>query len=180
MDGRDDAGRDDTAFAAWVEGHGARLLRFAYLLTGDRHQAEELVQAVLARALPRWSRVLDAGDPLAYVRRALVNQRTDTWRRRGRREHLAADVPDLPDPADAAGVSDLRHDLLVALRRLPRRQRAVVVLRYLEDLPDDEIARQLGCSAVTVRTQAARGLAKLRPLLAGVPGTTQTEECAST
>ncbi|HEX8001409.1 MAG TPA: SigE family RNA polymerase sigma factor [Mycobacteriales bacterium] len=158
--------RDDVAFAAWVEAHGAGLLRVAYLLTGDAHQAEELVQAVLARALPLWATVATKGDPLAYVRRALVNERTDTWRARGRREALAADLPERPH-ADHAPALDLRRDLLVALQTLPHRQRAVVVLRYLEDLPDDAIARLLRCSEGTVRSQASRALVKLRPLVAG-------------
>ncbi|HEV2891281.1 MAG TPA: SigE family RNA polymerase sigma factor [Frankiaceae bacterium] len=158
--------RDDAAFAAWVEAHGAGLLRVAYLLTGDGHQAEELVQSVLARALPVWATVAARGEPLSYVRRALVNERTDVWRARGRREALAADVPERSHP-DHAPALDLRRDLLVALQRLPRRQRAVVVLRYLEDLPDDAIAGLLRCSEGTVRSQASRALVKLRPLLAG-------------
>lgn len=162
--------RDDTEFAEWVEGHGPGLLRFAYLLTGDAHQAEDLVQAVLAKALPDWARVAEGGEPLAYVRRAIVNQRTDSWRRWGRRES-AGEVPERAAP-DHATTLDLRRDLLAALRTLPRRQRAVVVLRYLEDLSDDDIARLLGCSPATVRSQASRGLDKLRPLL--------PEGCAST
>lgn len=166
--------RDDVAFTAWVEAHGAGLLRVAYLLTGDGHQAEELVQSVLARALPVWADVARKGDPLAYVRRALVNERTDTWRSRGRREAPARDVPERTSPDHSASL-DLRHDLLVALRSLPRRQRAVVVLRYLEDLSDEAIADLLRCSAGTVRSQASRALVKLRPLLA----TDVPEGCAS-
>ena len=169
-------GRDDAAFAEWVGRHGDGLLRFAYLLTGDAHQAEELVQGVLAKALPVWARVAAAGDPLSYVRRALVNQRTDSWRRWGRRETATADVPELSSGDHAPGL-DLRRDLVGALRTLPRRQRTVLVLRYLEDLPDDDIARLLGCSAATVRSQASRGLAKLRPLVAGRPAL--PEGCAS-
>ena len=169
--------RDDAAFEVWVGENGAGLLRVAYLLTGDGHQAEEIVQAVLARALPVWARVAANGEPLAYVRRALVNERTDTWRARGRREAAAAQVPERAQP-DHAPAIDLRRDLLAALQQLPQRQRAVVVLRYLEDLSDDAIAGLLRCSNVTVRTQASRGLAKLRPLL-DAGSVTVPEGCAS-
>lgn len=156
--------RDDDAFTAWVEEHGERLLRSAYLLTGSRVAAEDLVQAVLTRALPRWRTLASTQDPLAYVRRALVNERTDRWRRNPDREVLAAAPPE-GEQQDLSVVVDLRDELVKALQTLPHGQRAAVVLRYLEDLPDDDIAVLLGCSVATVRSQISRGLAKLRPVI---------------
>jgi RNA polymerase sigma-70 factor (sigma-E family) len=153
--------RDDAAFSRFVAAQGQGLLRVAFLMTGDAARAEDLTQTVLARALPQWQRIEAAGHPLAYLRRALLNERTDTWRRQGRRELLVHDVPDLPSGDHAAAVGRQR-DVIRALQSLPAGQRAVVVLRYLEDLPDDEIAAALSCEPGTVRSQAKRGLAKLR------------------
>jgi RNA polymerase sigma-70 factor (sigma-E family) len=155
--------RDDEAFSAWVDRHGQQLLRTAYLLTGDRHRAEDLVQAVLLRALPRWGSI-GTRAPMAYLRRALVNQNTDTWRRTGSRETLTAIPSDVPVNDNTAGLA-LRQDLLAALQTLPTQQRAAVVLRYFEDLPDHEIAELLGCAEGTVRSQVSRALVKLRPHL---------------
>lgn len=156
--------RDDAAFGAWVAQHGDGLLRSAYLMTGSRPAAEDLVQSVLLRALPRWRAVAATQDPLAYVRRALLNERTDTWRRGRRSGELLAAAPPERAVEDVVRV-DLSAQLVAALQTLPHGQRAAVVLRYLEDLPDDDIAAALGCSPVTVRSQVSRGLAKLRPLL---------------
>jgi RNA polymerase sigma-70 factor (sigma-E family) len=152
------ANETDTAYAAFVEAAWQRHLRLALLLTGDRWQAEELLQDSLVRIYERWRRLARTGDLDAYLRKVLVNNHTSAWRRR-RRENLFASVPDVvvhdgPSP-DALAIRE-------ALRALPPRQRAVVVLRHYEDLPEREIARVLGCTVGTVKSQHAKALAKLR------------------
>lgn len=160
-------------YREFVLARGAALSRAAYLLTGDRSAAEELTQAALVKAALRWRRVVAAGNPEAYVRRILVNEHISWWRRFGRRElacgYQEREKPGL-DPADAAAQ---RLDLAAALARLPKRQRAVIVLRFYEDLTEAETAAAMGCSVGTVKSQASAGLAKLRRLLShsdlGVP-----------
>ena len=140
------------------------LLRFGHVLTGSPQEAEDLVQEALAKSLRRWQKVR-ADDPVAYVRRVMINTHLTRWRRWGSRIRLG-DVPETA--ADDAGLARSQEwdTLRRALGQLPPRQRAVLVLRYLEDVPDVAIAAMLGCRPVTVRSQAARGLAALRPLLA--------------
>jgi RNA polymerase sigma-70 factor (sigma-E family) len=162
-----DAGGAD--FAKFVDEALPALLRFGYVLTGNAQEAEDLVQDALAKSLRRWRRVR-ADNPVAYTRRVMVNTHLTRWRRWSARVRLG----DVPDAAtDDAGLR--RGEDWDALRRalalLPSRQRAVLVLRYLEDLPDTTIAVLLGCSTSTVRSHASRGLAALRPLLTA--GTTQ-------
>lgn len=152
--------REDEAFTGYVEARGQHLVRVAYLLTGDHALAQDLVQAVLSRAMLSWGRLSQLDDVDAYLRRAVVNARTSWWRRVARHESPV----DLP-PVAAAAVPDSVADrqLLVAeLARLPRSQRVVLVLRYFEDLPDAQIAAVLGCAESTVRSHARRGLAALR------------------
>ena len=156
-----DAGGGD--FAEFVAGSLPALLRFGHVLTGSPQEAEDLVQEALAKSLRRWRRVR-ADDPVAYVRRVMINTHLTRWRRWGARVRLG----DVPEAAiDDAGLR--RGEDWDALRRalalLPSRQRAVLVLRYLEDLPDAAIAALLSCTTGTVRSHAARGLAALRPLL---------------
>jgi RNA polymerase sigma-70 factor (sigma-E family) len=155
----------ETEFTQFVRDRTPALFRVAYALTGEQHGAEDLLQMAFARAASRWSRI--HGDPEAYVRRVLYHQHISRWRYRRRRpETLMADLPEgghlgtsQPDPADQT-VTRLR--LRMALRALPPRQRAVVVLRYLEDLSEREVADVLGCSTGTVASQASRALARLR------------------
>jgi RNA polymerase sigma-70 factor (sigma-E family) len=147
-------------FAEFVDGSLPGLLRFGYVLTGDAQEAEDLVQDALAKSLRRWRRV-QADNPVAYTRRIMVNTHLTRWRRWGARVRLGG----VPEAAtDDAGLR--RGEDWDALRRtlalLPPRQRAVLVLRYLEDLPDATIAVLLGCSPGTVRSHASRGLAALR------------------
>lgn len=156
--------RDDESFAHYVDGNGADLLRIAYLLTGSRDAAHDLVQAVLARALLKWGRITEYDNIDAYLRRALINERTSQWRRVRRRESPSANVPDSLGTDDIARADD-RAALLGVLRQLPRKQCAAIVLRYFEDMPDDEIAEILNCSISTVRSHVARGLAKARVTL---------------
>ena len=139
------------------------LVRLAYGLTGDRWLAEDITQAALATAYAAWWRVRRADDPDAYVRRILVNTSHRRFRRRRVSEQARepADLPDgsVADPSDLIGE---RSVLLAAVRQLPPRQRAIVLLRYWADLSDAQVADTLGCSPGTVRSQASRALAKLR------------------
>lgn len=165
----------DVEFAAFMTDAEPLLGRMAFLLTGDAHRAEELVQQALVRTYVAWPRARDR-DPLAYARRVLANARIDTWRKR-RREVLVdhADLP--PGRDDGPGDRHADRDLLVrALARLPERRRRVVVLRYLLDLGEREVADDLGISVGAVKSAASRGLAQLRGLMTEpVPTTTGTE-----
>ena len=155
---------DDAGYAAFVERCWGPQLRVATLLVGDRYRAEELLQDCLVRLYPRWRRVASRGNPDAYLRRMLVNGRVSWWRHR-RREHLVADLPDRAGPApDTEPHEELRR----ALAALPRRQRAVVVLRHYADLSERDVAEALGCSTGTVKSQNSRALDKLRERL-GTP-----------
>ena len=155
-------------FDAFVAHRSTALLRTAFLLTRDRSLAEDLVQTALAKAWFAWGRI--EGNPETYVRRILVNTYSSWWRRRWNGER-ATEV--LPEPASglsptaagqhaASGQVDDRTDLWQALGRLPKRQRAVVVLRFYEDLSEAETAELMQCSVGTVKSQASRALAKLR------------------
>ena len=139
------------------------LLRTALLLTGQNQaEAEDLLQLALERAYRHWARVCRSGEPERYVRGILAHASADRWRRLARRAERplpAAADPALPD--HSAVVAD-RDYLLRALAALPPRQRAVLVLRYFDDLSEAETAAMLGCSVGTVKSQAARGLARLR------------------
>jgi RNA polymerase sigma-70 factor (sigma-E family) len=150
-------------FAEFVALRSAALLRTAWLLTGDPTRAEDLLQSALAAVWRRWRHVPPTGDPQAYVRRTMVNLYASWWRRRWRGEVPTA-LP--PEPAgtgpELAGAVANRDAVRRALARLSRQQRAVVVLRYAEDLSVEETARVLGCSPGTVRVQAFRALAELR------------------
>ncbi|MEW2376114.1 SigE family RNA polymerase sigma factor [Micromonospora sp. NPDC047812] len=151
-------------FDDFVRTRSVALLRVAYLLTGDRHAAEDLLQEVLEQMYVRWRRVRTS--PEAYARRALVNRSINRWRRRARRPEQALGDNDgvARDHADDVA---LRQAVVAALRTLPPRQRAAVVLRYLEDLSVADVAGALRCSEGTVKSHASRGLAHLREALAG-------------
>lgn len=151
---------DAEEFAGFVAEHGDGLLRFARSLTADPHRAEDLVQSALTRTFARWPSVRRR-DPLAYVRRAVVNGRISGWRKRSSREVLGAVAEAAAVDRFEDGVAD-RLRVRDALDRLPRRQRIVIVLRYLHDVSDEDIARVLHTRETTVRSQAHRGLARLR------------------
>jgi RNA polymerase sigma-70 factor (sigma-E family) len=155
-------GRVVLSFDEAVASSERRLLRLALMLSGGTHTAEDLVQTVLARAHRRWDRIGSLDHPEAYLRTMVVNEFL-SWRRRLKnREHPLAELPDLPTNEDIGARQAQRDSAWRLLADLPRQQRAVLVLRFYEDLPDDEIAAVLGCSASTVRSNAARGLATLR------------------
>jgi RNA polymerase sigma-70 factor (sigma-E family) len=144
------------------------LLRFATALTGDPRLAEDVVADVLGRAYERWSRVGSVEDPGAYVRRMVVNEFVSRKRREKRAIFRSADLGESPDHA---GVHAERDALRGRLAQLPARQRAAVVLRYYEDLPDDRIAEALGCATGTVRSLISRALVTLRVREAGAAET---------
>jgi RNA polymerase sigma-70 factor (sigma-E family) len=153
---------DDEDFTAFVAASSRRLLRSAYLITGNPEEAQDLLQTALERTYRRWSSVRRTESPEAYARRILVNAATDTWRRRRDRQVVLdeARLPALEDP-ELAGLPS-REALLRRVRELPVGQRAVLVLRYFDDLTELETARVLGCSIGTVKSQHARAMARLR------------------
>lgn len=147
------------SFAEFVTTRSPRLLRMAYLLTHDWAGAEDLLQASLVKAWGAWKR-LD-GDPEPYLRRIMINTYSSWWQRRWRGEQPTDELPESKSD-DQHAAFDARDQVWRALGRLPRRQRAVLVLRYFEDLPEAEIADILGVSHGTVKSQASKALAKLR------------------
>lgn len=152
---------DREGFEAFVAARRDSLLRLGWLLTGDWHAAEDLVQTALVRCYPRWGRIA-ATQPEAYVRRVMVSVQASWWRRRWRGEVPAATVPELPAQTDATAVVDLQRLLVAALAELPARQRLAVVLRHYQDLSEAETAALLDCSVGAVKSQTAKGLARLR------------------
>jgi RNA polymerase sigma-70 factor (sigma-E family) len=152
-------GRD---FVSFVRANTVLLLRTAYLLTGSSPAAEELVQDTLVRLYPKWDRVSAADVPIAYVRRSLANAFVNERRRPANRELVLDVLPERHDAHDPTAQFADRDELWGLLRTLPDRQRAALVMRYFEDLPDDEIGKALGCRAGTVRSLISRGLAALR------------------
>lgn len=146
------------AFAAFVQARSASLLRTAYLLTGDHHRAEDLVQTALFKAARVWGRIDE--HPEAYVRRIIYNENVSWWRRKRHRETELTDSPERPA---AAGVDpDVRLSLMAALGRLTNRQRTIIVLRYYEDLTEAQTAAQLGISVGAVKSQHRQALGRLR------------------
>ncbi len=154
------------SFEDFVRARSAMLSRVAYLLTGDHHLAEDLVQQTLLRVADRWPGLVARGDPEAYVRRVLYHQHVSWWRRRESR-HIPQEPSSIdgPDPlADRADDVALTLAVREALARLAPRQRAVLVLRYFEDLSEARTAEILGISVGTVKSHARDGLARLRAL----------------
>jgi RNA polymerase sigma-70 factor (sigma-E family) len=150
------------SFEEYAAARGAALVRFAILITGDDHRAEDLVQDALARAYLRWERISRTDEPDLYVRRMLVNASRSWWRRRSNRELPVDGTEDRAASGDLGAESAERDEMWRLIARLPHRQRAVLVLRYYEDLDDAAISAILDCSAVTVRTHAMRALNALR------------------
>ena len=164
------AGRDHAeTFDDFVGARYAALVRSATLLCGDHHDAEDLVQGALVKAVGVWHRIGD--DPEPYVRRIMVNDNISRWRKHRGRVVVRAQLPDT-EGATAATDSDARLDLEAALATLPPRQRTVVVLRYFEDLSERQTADLMGTSVGTVKSQARDALAGLRRV---VPGLTVRE-----
>jgi RNA polymerase sigma-70 factor (sigma-E family) len=164
---------DEAAFREYVTARGPALLRIALLLTGNRADAEDLLQAALVKTYFGWGRISERSAVDAYVKRAMVNTQISWWRRRRLEEYPTDDLPDRV-VTDHPVVSDLEDTVRRALDRLPSRMRAAVVLRYYEDMSEAEIADALGVSQGTVKSTVSRAVAKLRidaELAGGLPGT---------
>lgn len=150
-------------FSEFMAARWAPLYRTAYLLTGDRHEAEDLLQGALARTCVRWETLRDKRAADAYVRQAMVHHMSRQWGRRGR------EVPteEIPDTGHAGGldVSAAHLTMWSEIRRLPPRMRATLVLRYVEDLTEAATARELGCSVGAVKSQTHHALKRLRAAL---------------
>ncbi len=155
-----------TEFADFVRGRSFALLRAAYLLTGDQHLAEDLVQEALARTHRAWGRLRQTGHAEAYARRVLYHQRVTAWRRRRVPEVLVDQLPELAQETD--DTLALRLALRTALQTLTAKQRAVVVLRYFEDRSEAETAELLGVSVGTVKSQCHHALRYLRERVPGL------------
>ncbi|GAA3536435.1 SigE family RNA polymerase sigma factor [Amycolatopsis ultiminotia] len=152
--------RSDDEFAEFVRACSHRLTHAAYLLTGDRHQAEDAAQTAFTRTYAAWSRVRRK-DPYAYARRVLTNHVIDAWRR-PIREYATEQLPEREAMPDVAQAVAQREWLSTALARLTVRERAVIVLRHFFDLPEHQVATELGVSVGTVKSTNSRALAKLR------------------
>jgi RNA polymerase sigma-70 factor (sigma-E family) len=156
---------DEEDFRAFVVARSAALLSFAHVLTGNRHTAEDVVQTALAKTAAAWPRIRRKDNPEGYIRRTIVNTHLNAMRRRPWREKPHHDVPEGPDTRRPESDVDERDAMWQALNSLPPRQRAVLVLRYYEDLPEADIAEVLGCSRGTVKSQAVKGLLHLRRIV---------------
>jgi RNA polymerase sigma-70 factor (sigma-E family) len=152
----------DAVFAQFVREQTATLLRSAYLLTGNSTAAEDLVQETFVRLFPKWDRVQAADVPMAYVRRSMVNGFLNQRRRPSSRELVVDEVPERIDGRDIGAEVTNRDLVWRLLTTLPDRQRAALVMRFFEDLADEQIAESLGCRLGTVRSLISRGLAALR------------------
>ena len=165
-------GLDEASFEEFVAGSSGRLFTMARLLTGGhRAEAEDLLQGAFERAYRRWGRISRRADPERYVRQILVNASVDRWRWLRRHPETALVAAGAgPGAADATAVVADRDLLLRGLAALPPRQRAVLVLRYFEDLSEAQTAAMLRCSVGTVKSQTARGLARLREITSDAGG----------
>jgi RNA polymerase sigma-70 factor (sigma-E family) len=151
----------DAEFRKFMHARWPAMVRLAYALTGDQGHAEDVAQTAFTRAYASWPRVSRAGNPEAYVRRIVINENLNRFRKHRVAERLTGMLPESVTP-DTTREYDERSALIAALQRLGPRQRAVVVLRYWLDLSEIEVATALGCSVGTVKSQASRALASLR------------------
>ena len=156
----DDQARED--FRSYVAARSPALLRTAFMLSGNRTDAEDLLQTTLAKTYLAWDRIREREAVDRYVRRVMVNTHTSWWRRRKVDEHPTGELPERPSGRDATADADLHDALWTAMSDLPRRQRAMVVLRYYEDLTEAETAQVMGVSIGTVKSATSRAMAKLR------------------
>ena len=161
--------QDRDAFDAFVRARLPHLLRLGRALTGSEQAGADLVQDALERTLMRWSRI-ESDDPEGYVRRVMVTRNISAWRR-VRRERLTADVPET-----SYDVAQRDPALWAALAQLPPRQRAVIALRYYEDLTEAQTAQLLGIAAGTVKSQASKAMARLRELMAADAAAASADE----
>jgi len=157
---------DDDGYREFVRLRRGPLSRVAYVLTGDHHAAEDLVQGALIKLAERWAKLARDGSPEAYVRKVLYHDHISAWRRRTRRapEVAIGDVPDRAGGGDEAGEVVRRLVLRQALAKLTHKQRAVLVLRFFEDLSESDTAEALNCSVGNVKSQTNYALVRLRML----------------
>jgi RNA polymerase sigma-70 factor (sigma-E family) len=163
-------------FRDFVVARSPALARTAYLLTGDRQLAEDLVQEALTRVASRWAKVAAGGDPEPYVRRVLYTCAVDGWRRHRPREVLRSQHADVPGAGDHAEHATQRLALQAAMAKLTVKQRAVLVLRFFEDRTEAQTAAALGCSVNTVKSQSRHALQRLQELSPSLVGTFREDE----
>ncbi len=166
----------DREFSEYMQARQPSLLRTAYLLTGDQHTAEDLVQTALAKLYLSWDKVQRHEAVDGYVRRILVNEHNSLWRRAWKkRETTASELPDRPADPDAPSAT---HDaeLWAFVQTLPRKQRAAIVLRYYEELSEAETAEILGVSVGTVKSQTSRALSAMRARVGEIAHLSPQEE----
>jgi RNA polymerase sigma-70 factor (sigma-E family) len=171
---------DEVRFTEFVHAHTASLFRTAYLMTGDYQRAEDVLQVALVRVYQHWPRVDKMDQPAAYARRVVVNQAVSWWRRRSSHESLTLSV----EPVWDGRVDDVaEHERVwTAVLSLPRRQRAVTVLRYYEDMTEAQIAETLGMAPGTVKSHCHAAIRRLAELLdepTVEPGVPAAEEASS-
>jgi RNA polymerase sigma-70 factor (sigma-E family) len=154
---------DETTFSEFMHARWSTLFRTAYLLTGSRHEAEDLLQDALAKTCVRWRSIRDKSAAEAYVRRIMVHDATRGWRRRGQ-ERITSDPPEAGVDGGIPG-REVHVDIWRQIQALPPRMRAVLVLRYYEDLTEAATARELGCSVGAVKSQAHHAIKRLRVAL---------------
>lgn len=153
---------DRVAFGEYVRSRRQSLLRAAQAMTGNRADAEDLLQATLVKAYQSWDRIDDPAALDTYVRRVMVNTHISGWRKRRVDEYPTDELPDSPSTEDATRESDLHDVVQRAIDRLPRQMRAAVMLRFFDDMTEPEVAAALGVSVGTVKSTVARAMAKLR------------------
>jgi RNA polymerase sigma-70 factor (sigma-E family) len=166
---------EDAAFESFVRTHSANLIRTAVLITGSKHAGEELVQDTLTMLYPQWERVVAADEPLAYVRRSVMNRFISQRRRPGARDVAVWELPDGWDGTDLGEAVAVRRTIWQLLGTLPERQRAAIVLRHFHDLPEAEIATMLGCRPASVRSLISRGMGSMRTAYVGTDVAVRTE-----
>lgn len=156
---------DEERYRGFVAARSTALLRTAYLLVGDRGRAEDLLQTALTKTYLSWGRIRDQGAVEAYVRRVMATTATSWWRRRWHGETPTESLPETPMPGDLGGLHAERDELWRLLQELPVKQRAVLVLRFYEDMNETEVAEALAISRGTVKSHTSRALAALRARL---------------
>lgn len=164
---------DDLAFERFVREQTPTLFRTAFLLTGNRGDAEELLQDTLARLYPQWNRVANAEKPIAYVQRCVGNRYMSVKRAPESRSEVRWELPDRWDGSDLGEAVAVSRTVWQLLGTLPQKQRAALVLRYFYGLPEGEVAAALGCRPVSVRSLVSRGIAAMRAAYFAVPATAE-------
>lgn len=160
---------DDLAFERFVREHTTTLYRTAFLLTGSRHAAEELVQDTLVHLYPKWQRVAAADRPIAYVQRGMANRYVSSRRTRAAATESQWELPERWDGTDLGETVAVSRTVWQLLGTLPHRQRAALVMRYFYDLPEADVAQALECRPASVRSLVSRGIAAMRSTYFAVP-----------